>query len=483
MKFLPLLATAFVAAEAVSASMSSKPHHSLFARHERRTPVELYTGEDPQLEMVKRNRAELAAMPKQERRSHFDHLDVNDYAPTDLQKRQASTTSPGTGTAYPPAGSDSPAANTLPKVWVDKYNAVKAAGLIPNIPPSKENAAGTVDYPKGTDLNAVCSWTNQKCFNGDIYQAPDNSVAFGIDDGPTPNGTANFIDVFKKQNITATHFLIGSAIVWNQDALKLLANASPKQNLAIHTWSHTLQTTKTDLEIVGELGWTAQIIYDVTGYIPNQARMPEGDVDNRVRAIAKYVFGMQSVMWTHDADDWCLRQGKGTAKEIQSCVQTAPNLKTVTAAQVAWASPKTNNTGWITLNHETTDQASEAFDSMVQATQKAGWNIEGAVPNLQGLPWYNNAYGPNDKPTKQDNILPTKDFINVTDPTAAKGSAAAPKLGNWAKTAATQNPSVGTQASGGGSGGSSSSSGAMEITVNTAFVSMAVLSIAIALSA
>lgn len=46
-------------------------------------------------------------------------------------------------------------------------------------------------------------------------------------------------------------------------------------------------------------------------------RPPQGDVDNRVRAVAKYVFGLQTVMWTtelsgypiqdYDANDFCLR--------------------------------------------------------------------------------------------------------------------------------------------------------------------------------
>lgn len=95
---------------------------------------------------------------------------------------------------------------------------------------------------------------------------------------------------------------------------------------------------------------------------------------------------------------------------------------------------------------------------MVKAATEAGWDVVGNVADLQALPWYNNAYGPNDTPTKADNILPTKDIINITDATAAKGSSDAPKLGNWAKVAATQNPSAGAQTSGSNASGSSSSS-------------------------
>ena len=186
----------------------------------------------------------------------------------------------------------------------------------------------------------------------------------------------------------------------------------------------------------------------------------------------------------HDADDWCLREGSGTATSIDSCVASAPNLATVKKAQKAWASPKTNNTGWITLNHETTDQASEAFASMIKAAKKENWDIVGTIPDLQALPWYNNAYGPDETPTKQDDILPTKDFVNVTNPTAAKGSSGAPKLGNWAKSAATQSSSAGAQLSGSndsGSAGSSSTSDATMLRTTSAVVAIGFLSAAFAL--
>lgn len=58
-------------------------------------------------------------------------------------------------------------------------------------------------------------------------------------------------------------------------------------HLAVHTWTHAHLTTLSDLEILGELGWTIQIIHDLTGVVPLYYRPPYGDVDNRVRALAK----------------------------------------------------------------------------------------------------------------------------------------------------------------------------------------------------
>ena len=68
-------------------------------------------------------------------------------------------------------------------------------------------------------------------------------------------------------------------------------------HLGVHTFSHSIQTTKTDLQILGDLGWTMQLIFEATGKVPMYFRPPEGDVDNRVRAIARDVLGLQTVMW------------------------------------------------------------------------------------------------------------------------------------------------------------------------------------------
>lgn len=54
------------------------------------------------------------------------------------------------------------------------------------------------------------------------------------------------------------------------DSLTLLATSVFQQAIATggqisgHTWSHPYMTTMTDMQVLGELGWTSQIIYDVS---------------------------------------------------------------------------------------------------------------------------------------------------------------------------------------------------------------------------
>lgn len=72
-------------------------------------------------------------------------------------------------------------------------------------------------------------------------------------------------------------------------------------DIAVHTWTHPYMTTLTNEEVLGELGWTMQLIHNSTGgRIPKYWRPPYGDSDNRVRAIAKEVFGLTTVIWNQE---------------------------------------------------------------------------------------------------------------------------------------------------------------------------------------
>lgn len=69
----------------------------------------------------------------------------------------------------------------------------------------------------------------------------------------------------------------------------------------MHTWTHPYMTTKTNGEVLAELGWTMQIIHNSTGgRVPKYWRPPYGDSDARVRAIAKEVFGLTTVIWNRE---------------------------------------------------------------------------------------------------------------------------------------------------------------------------------------
>ena len=81
----------------------------------------------------------------------------------------------------------------------------------------------------------------------------------------------------------------------------------------VHTWSHPALTTLTNEQIVAELGWTRKAIKDVTGVTPILFRPPYGDIDDRVRAIAK-AMNLVPALWTSIPDD----NGDGVVEQWDS---------------------------------------------------------------------------------------------------------------------------------------------------------------------
>ena len=101
----------------------------------------------------------------------------------------------------------------------------------------------------------------------------------------------------------------------------------------------------TNEQIVAELGWTMIAIKAIIGITPNTFRPPYGDIDDRVRAIAKSM-GLTPILWTgsgineFDTDDW--RIPGGTANGTSSFAAFSRILDL--ASQLT--------TGFIVLEHD-----------------------------------------------------------------------------------------------------------------------------------
>ncbi len=54
-------------------------------------------------------------------------------------------------------------------------------------------------------------------------------------------------------------------------------------------------------DVVAQLGWTLQLIYNSTGgRLARYWRPPYGDTDARVNAIAREVFGLKGILWNQE---------------------------------------------------------------------------------------------------------------------------------------------------------------------------------------
>lgn len=145
-------------------------------------------------------------------------------------------------------------------------------------------------------------------------------------------------------------------------------------------------TTLTNEQIVGELGWSLQIMSNLNnGRISRFWRPPYGDVDNRVRAIAKGVFGLETVVWTHDTSDWNLDQGGSIT------------VDSVVAEYTSWLQDKSQ--GINSLEHEVRTSQADAFKRIFPKAKELGWKVAN-VADTFGIPWYQNAAGPNSTVTE-----------------------------------------------------------------------------------
>lgn len=134
-----------------------------------------------------------------------------------------------------------------------------------------------------------------------------------------------------------------------------------------------------------------QIIHDSTGgRVPRYWRPPYGDADNRVRAIAKQVFGLTTVIWNQDSQDW---------------TQSAPGgatLPSIQAAFTRWLNGP-RSPGLVVLEHEITEADVTAFINMypliAAATGGAPWKAVSVAQLFDGhnggngsaIGWYQNA--------------------------------------------------------------------------------------------
>ncbi|TNY23989.1 hypothetical protein DMC30DRAFT_371950 [Rhodotorula diobovata] len=270
------------------------------------------------------------------------------------------------------------------QVWVDTYNAAKAAGKIPSFAPAVLRD-GVPYYPSGTETGerGVCSWSSAHCFGEhDISDAPDGMYGVNFDDGPVP-ASLPLYDFLEKQNQTATHFLIGTNVVDYPDAFKRVLDIGG--HVAVHTWSHPLMTSMDDMQVLGELGWTAQAIFDHSnGIVPKFWRPPYGDADNRVRAIAEEVFGLTLVAWNRDSNDWCLNDNPGSACAQYGLQNQADLEKELRGWQSGPKSP-----GCLGLEHETGSLIVNAFIDTYPGIKQHEWDAR-CIPDLFDMPWYQN---------------------------------------------------------------------------------------------
>lgn len=123
-----------------------------------------------------------------------------------------------------------------------------------------------------------------------------------FDDGPSSDDvTERVLEVLAEHDATATFFVTGVRARANPGKIAKIVRAG--HALGNHALSHRRLTTLADHAIADEFNTTNNYVYAAGGPPLNCFRAPFGDVDNRVKRIARSM-GMRSVGWTIDTRDW-----------------------------------------------------------------------------------------------------------------------------------------------------------------------------------
>ncbi|KAI0309397.1 hypothetical protein OF83DRAFT_1179677 [Amylostereum chailletii] len=285
--------------------------------------------------------------------------------------------SPEWSAGFPTAKPDS---NQIPQAWKDALNAAVQSGKIPgNVPVSRQTAPGTNPIYDGVahpEQQPVCSSTYKCRSDGQLWDAPNGTIGISFDDGPLP--TSDGLYTFLQQNnIPSTHFFIGVNILGNPNEFTT-AYQTLQADLAVHTWTHPYMTTLSNADVVAELGYTLALIYNSTnGRLARYWRPPYGDSDVRVDAIAREVFGLTTVIWNQDTEDWSIGQATGTTASA------------IAASFQKWLTgPK--SPGLIVLEHELSAGSVGAFEAAYPVMKSNGWQPV-SVAQISGLGTYQNA--------------------------------------------------------------------------------------------
>lgn len=135
-----------------------------------------------------------------------------------------------------------------------------------------------------TTAEAVSEETTAQ--SGDDEEISDSEeekklVALTFDDGPNTTTTNEVLDILEKYGVKASFFLIGVNI--NDDSAKAVKRAYDMGcDIGNHSKTHSNMTELTDEEIVDEIKYVDDRIYEITGEYPKYFRPPYIAVNNKM---------------------------------------------------------------------------------------------------------------------------------------------------------------------------------------------------------
>ncbi|PCH33355.1 carbohydrate esterase family 4 protein [Wolfiporia cocos MD-104 SS10] len=317
---------------------------------------------------------------------------------------------------YPTLDKTPPTDTDLVQQWIQE---VQDSGIsIPDIPVT--NLGGCANNTEAAANTSRCWWTCGGCTRDtDISTCPTkNTWGLTYDDGPGP-WTPDLLQYLEQHDMHSTFFVIGSRAISRPAMLQDEYMAG--HQIAVHTWSHPYMTTKTNEEVIAELGWTKKVIKDTIGVTPLYWRPPYGDIDDRVRAISR-AMNLIPIMWTRmdaeqtfDTQDYDIPAGEVTSTQVLNNWQEIMN------------NSSSIDTGFIVLEHDLWQQTVDIAVGYIlpeALAHQPKFNITPVI-ECQDMPLSNSYIETNDNSTNPPPVLDYKASASGSASVSVSASASA----------------------------------------------------------
>ena len=145
----------------------------------------------------------------------------------------------------------------------------------------------------------------------------DNSrplISITFDDGPN-SGTAEILDILKKENVPATFFCIGANIKGNESIIQKISSEGHLigTHSFHHLWSFPLQASN---KIAGEIKESQELVFGLIGKKPLLFRPPFGVTDPPIANAIKKT-GVRSIGWSVRSYDTVISSPDKLLKRIR----------------------------------------------------------------------------------------------------------------------------------------------------------------------
>ncbi|KAJ3416246.1 chitin deacetylase [Chytridiales sp. JEL 0842] len=223
-------------------------------------------------------------------------------------------------------------------VWTNEVIKMSAStNGIPALPPRADVNTNTFDLDEASQT----------------FKCPTGTWSISFDDGPKEL-TPQFVDLLRRNDATATFFVLGANVVNNpQWASNLKAAYDAGHQIGLHSWTHRAMSNLTNDQFVSEFVWNALAVKQVIGRIPRYVRPPYGDRDERTKAIMR-AMGFKIMIWSFDSQDTAIPAGDVVSPGSWNVVNATGMFRRVIANGTLGLNSISDVRGYMSLQHDLT---------------------------------------------------------------------------------------------------------------------------------